>query len=225
MKRGEIMKDVSFAPSILSADFSRLKEEVEEVDSEADYIHVDVMDGHFVPNITIGPLVSNSLKNVDRVETPLSIHLMITDPEEYGPKFEVGPNDLIIFHSEVTDDPEETIAKLKGQGCQVGISQKPASNREKVFPLLDRLDEVLVMGVEPGFGGQDFTPKALDRIAALRREIDKRGTDTAIAVDGGMNKATIGDAVEAGADTIIAGSAVFGEPDRVEAIKGLRRAI
>ncbi len=219
------MKDVSFAPSILSADFSRLKDEVEEVDEVADYIHVDVMDGHFVPNITIGPLVSNSLKAVENIKTPLSIHLMITDPEKYGPEFEVGPEDLIIFHSEVTDDPEGTISKLREQGCQVGISQKPASDREEVYPLLDRLDEVLVMGVEPGFGGQDFSPKALDRIAALRQEVDRRGTDTAIAVDGGMNQATIGDAVEAGADTIIAGSAVFGEPDRVEAIESLRRAI
>jgi len=219
------MKEVSFAPSILSADFSRLKEEVEEVDGEADYIHVDVMDGHFVPNITIGPLVSNSLKRVESIDTPLSIHLMITDPEEYGPEFEVGPEDLIIFHSEVTDDPERTIATLRDQGCQVGISQKPASDREEIFPLLDKLDEVLVMGVEPGFGGQDFTPEALDRIAALRREIDKRGTDTAIAVDGGMNESTIGDAVAAGADTIIAGSAVFGKPDRVEALESLRRSI
>jgi len=219
------MEELSFAPSILSADFSKLKEEVEEVDGEADYIHVDVMDGHFVPNITIGPLVSNSLKRVESIETPLSIHLMITDPEEYGPEFEVGPEDLIIFHSEVTDDPDRTLAKLKEQGCQVGISQKPASDREEIFPLLDRLDEVLVMGVEPGFGGQDFTPEALDRIAALRREIDKRGTDTAIAVDGGMNQSTIGDAVAAGADTIIAGSAVFGEPDRVEALESLRGAI
>ncbi len=219
------MKDVSFAPSILSADFSRLKDEVEEVDEVADYIHVDVMDGHFVPNITIGPLVSNSLKAVENIKTPLSIHLMITDPEKYGPEFEVGPEDLIIFHSEVTDDPEGTISKLREQGCQVGISQKPASDREEVYPLLDRLDEVLVMGVEPGFGGQDFSPEALDRIAALRQEVDRRGTDTAIAVDGGMNQATIGDAVEAGADTIIAGSAVFGEPDRVEAIESLRRAI
>lgn len=219
------MKEVSFAPSILSADFSRLKEEVEEVDGEADYIHVDVMDGHFVPNITIGPLVSNSLKRVESIDTPLSIHLMITDPEEYGPEFEVGPEDLIIFHSEVTDDPERTIATLRDQGCQVGISQKPASDREEIFPLLDKLDEVLVMGVEPGFGGQDFTPEALDRIAALRREIDKRGTDTAIAVDGGMNESTISDAVAAGADTIIAGSAVFGKPDRVEALESLRRSI
>jgi len=219
------MKDVSFAPSILSADFSRLKQEVEEVEEVADYIHVDVMDGHFVPNITIGPLVSNSLKKVESIKTPLSIHLMITDPEKYGPEFEVGPEDLIIFHSEVTDDPEGTIAKLKEQGCQVGISQKPASDREEVYPLLERLDEVLVMGVEPGFGGQDFSPDALDRIAALREEIDKRGADTAIAVDGGMNQTTIGDAVEAGADTIIAGSAVFGETDRVEAIENLRRAI
>ncbi len=219
------MKDVSLAPSILSADFSKLREEVEEVDSEADYIHVDVMDGHFVPNITIGPLVSNSLKNLERVKTPLSIHLMITDPEEYGPEFEVGPEDLIIFHSEVTEDPERTLAKLKNQGCQVGISQKPASNKEEIFPLLGQLDEVLVMGVEPGFGGQDFMPEALDRIAALREEIDKRGADTAIAVDGGMNQSTIGDAVKAGADTIIAGSAVFGVSNRVKAIKSLRRAI
>lgn len=219
------MKEVALAPSILSADFSKLREEVEEVDSEADYIHVDVMDGHFVPNITIGPLVSNSLKNLERVKTPLSIHLMITDPEEYGPEFEVGPEDLIIFHSEVTEDPERTLAKLKNQGCQVGISQKPASNREEIFPLLEQLDEVLVMGVEPGFGGQDFMPEALDRIAALREEIDKKGTDTAIAVDGGMNQSTIGKAVKAGADTIIAGSAVFGTSNRVEAIKGLRRAI
>lgn len=219
------MKRISLAPSILSADFSRLKEEVKEVDDEADYIHVDVMDGHFVPNITIGPLVSNSLKKEPDIKTPLSIHLMITDPEKYGPDFEVGPEDLIIFHSEVVEDPAETIEHLNKLGCKIGISQKPGSDREEVIPHLEKLDEVLVMGVEPGFGGQDFMPEALERIEAIKREIDRRDTRTALAVDGGMNKATIGEAVSAGADTIIAGSAIFGKEDRSKAINDLRGAV
>ncbi len=219
------MSEVSMAPSILSADFSKLKEEVEEVEEAADYIHVDVMDGHFVPNITIGPLVSNSLKNVESIETPLSIHLMITDPEQYAPDFEVDSEDLIIFHSEVTDNTKKTIERLQELGCQVGISQKPGSDRQEVIPFLEELDEVLVMGVEPGFGGQDFMSQALDRIEVLRQEIERKDTQTALAVDGGMNESTIGKAVKAGADTIIAGSAVFGEEDRIQAIDDLKGAV
>lgn len=219
------MSEVSLAPSILSADFSKLKEEVEEVEEAADYIHVDVMDGHFVPNITIGPLVSNSLKNVESIETPLSIHLMITDPEQYAPDFEVDSEDLIIFHSEVTDNTKKTIERLQELGCQVGISQKPGSDRQEVIPFLEELDEVLVMGVEPGFGGQDFMSQALDRIEVLRQEIERKDTQTALAVDGGMNESTIGKAVKAGADTIIAGSAVFGEKDRIQAIDDLKGAV
>ncbi|MBS3765586.1 ribulose-phosphate 3-epimerase [Candidatus Bipolaricaulota bacterium] len=220
-----MMSEVSLAPSILSADFSKLKEEVEEVEEAADYIHVDVMDGHFVPNITIGPLVSNSLKNVESIETPLSIHLMITDPEQYAPDFEVDSEDLIIFHSEVTDNTKKTIERLQELGCQVGISQKPGSDRQEVIPFLEELDEVLVMGVEPGFGGQDFMSQALDRIEVLRQEIERKDTQTALAVDGGMNESTIGKAVKAGADTIIAGSAVFGEEDRIQAIDDLKGAV
>ncbi|MFP4630967.1 MAG: ribulose-phosphate 3-epimerase [Candidatus Acetothermia bacterium] len=219
------MREISLAPSILSADFSKLSDEVEEVSEAADYIHVDVMDGHFVPNITIGPLVSNSLKNLEGLEIPLSIHLMITDPEKYAPDFEVDSEDLIIFHSEVVVEPKKTVDRLKELGCRVGISQKPGSDREEVIPLLEVLDEVLVMGVEPGFGGQDFMPKELERIEALREEIEERGTETALAVDGGMNESTIGEAVDAGADTIIAGSAVFGKKDRKKAIKALRSAV
>ncbi|MFP4135833.1 MAG: ribulose-phosphate 3-epimerase [Candidatus Acetothermia bacterium] len=219
------MREISLAPSILSADFSKLSDEVEEVSEAADYIHVDVMDGHFVPNITIGPLVSNSLKNLEGLEIPLSIHLMITDPEKYAPDFEVDSEDLIIFHSEVVEEPKKTVDRLKELGCRVGISQKPGSDREEVIPLLEVLDEVLVMGVEPGFGGQDFMPKELERIEALREEIEERGTETALAVDGGMNESTIGEAVDAGADTIIAGSAVFGKKDRKKAIKALRSAV
>lgn len=219
------MSEVSLAPSILSADFSKLEEEVEEVEEAADYIHVDVMDGHFVPNITIGPLVSNSLKNAQNIKTPLSIHLMITDPEKYAPDFDVDSDDLIIFHSEVTDNTEKTIERLKELGCRVGISQKPGSDREEVIPYLEELDEVLVMGVEPGFGGQEFMTQELERIEALRQEIERKGTQTALAVDGGMNETTIGKAVNAGADTIIAGSAVFGEEDRIKAIEDLKRAV
>lgn len=219
------MKSVSFAPSILSADFSKLKEEIKSVEEVADYIHVDVMDGHFVPNISIGPVVSNSLKRLKEIRTPFSIHLMITDPDKYASEFEVNSEDLIIFHSEVTDNPRDMIEKVRGLGCQVGISQKPGGDLGEVLPVLTELDEVLVMGVEPGFGGQKFMPEALERIEILRREINNRRLDTAVAVDGGMNPSTVGEAVDAGADTIIAGSAVFGKEDRVKAVKELRKAV
>lgn len=219
------MKQISFAPSILSADFSRLRDEVKSVEEMADYIHVDVMDGHFVPNITIGPVVSNSIKRTKEIRTPLSIHLMITEPGEYASDFEVNSEDMIIFHSEVADSPRGMIDKLKGLGCQVGISQKPGGDLEEILRVLDELDEVLVMGVDPGFGGQEFMPRALQRIETLRREINERNLDTVLAVDGGMNTSTVGKAVNAGADTIIAGSAIFGKEDRVKAVKELRKAI
>lgn len=219
------MPEVVFAPSILSADFGRLVEEVETVNEVAGSIHVDVMDGHFVPNITIGPPVSNSLKRSDRVNSPLSIHLMIDDPWKYGPEFEVGSEDMILFHSEVTDRPYELIKRLKGQGCKVGISQKPASPVEEIFPLLEELDEVLVMGVEPGFGGQDFMTESIERIKVLEKQIRKNDSDTVISVDGGMSPETVGSVVQAGADKIVAGSAIFGKEDRVKAVRGMKNAL
>ncbi len=219
------MPEVGFAPSILSADFGKLVEEIETVNEVADSIHVDVMDGHFVPNITIGPLVSNSLKRSDRVKCPLSIHLMIDDPWKYGPEFEVSSEDLILFHSETTDRPYEIIKRLKDKGCKVGISQKPDSPVEEIFPLLEELDEVLVMGVEPGFGGQEFMPKALDRIEVLKEKINENNHDTVISVDGGMDPTTVGRVVGAGASKIIAGSAIFGKKDRTKAVRDMRAAL
>ncbi len=219
------MASVVFAPSILAADFGELREEIESVDDAADSIHVDVMDGHFVPNITIGPVVSNSLKNSDRITTPFSIHLMIEDPWKYGPEFTVGPEDIMIFHSEATDRPDKLIGRLKDLGCRVGISQKPASPVEEIFPLLSELDEVLVMGVEPGFGGQEFMPRALERISQLKEKIRADDLNTSIAVDGGMNSSTVKEVARAGADKIIAGSAIFGQDDRLKAIDRLKGAL
>lgn len=219
------MSEIVFAPSILSADFARLVEEIDSVEEVADSIHVDVMDGHFVPNITIGPLVSNSLKESNRVNTPLSIHLMIDDPWQYGPEFEVDSEDMILFHREATDRPFELIDRLRGLGCKVGISQKPASPVVEIFPMLKELDEVLVMGVEPGFGGQEFNPEVLERIEALERKIRENGYDTVISVDGGMSPSTIEPVVRAGADKIVAGSAIFGKEDRVQAVRDMEDAL
>ncbi|MFB6290551.1 MAG: ribulose-phosphate 3-epimerase [Candidatus Bipolaricaulia bacterium] len=219
------MSKVVFAPSILSADFGRLVDEIETVQDVADSIHVDVMDGHFVPNLTIGPVVSNSLHRSHRIEVPFSIHLMIDDPWKYGPEFEVDSRDLIIFHSEVTDRPLKLIERLKDEGCKVGVSQKPASPVEEIFPLLESLDEVLVMGVEPGFSGQEFMDESLGRIERLKERILTNEYDTTISVDGGMDPSTIGSAVQAGADKIIAGSAVFGEEDRIKAIEKMKASI
>jgi len=212
---------VSIAPSILAADFSRLEREIEEVQELSTYIHVDVMDGHFVPNITIGPLVANSLKRSRKVNIPLSVHLMISDPWQYGPEFDLDSEDLIIFHLEATDRPNKLIDRLRQTSGKVGISQKPESEVEKVLPLLPHLDEVLVMGVSPGFGGQEFRPEAVERIKYLSRKIDEHDLNLSVAVDGGMNVATIKDVVQAGANVIVAGSAVFGQQDRERAIKQL----
>jgi len=212
---------VSIAPSILAADFSRLEREIEEVQELSTYIHVDVMDGHFVPNITIGPLVANSLKRSRKVNIPLSVHLMISDPWQYGPEFDLDSEDLIIFHLEATDRPNKLIDRLRQTSGKVGISQKPESEVEKVLPLLPHLDEVLVMGVSPGFGGQEFRPEAVERIEYLSRKIDEHDLNLSVAVDGGMNVATIKDVVQAGANVIVAGSAVFGQQDRERAIKQL----
>jgi len=219
------MASVVFAPSILAADFGKLEEEILSVEGVADSIHVDVMDGHFVPNITIGPVVSNSLKESEEITAPFNIHLMIDDPWKYGPEFTVGGKDLIIFHAEVTDRPRKLIERLRQNGSRVGISQKPASPVENIFPLLSELDEVLVMGVEPGFGGQEFMPEALERIERLRARISEGGYDTEISVDGGMNPSTVGEVAEAGADKIIAGSAVFGKENRREAIQEMKEAL
>lgn len=215
------MRDIEISPSILSADFAHLADELEEIVPYIDCLHMDVMDGHFVPNITVGPVVSNSLKGELR-ELPFHIHLMITDPLEYAPRFEAGREDTIIFHLEAAEEPRAAIEEIREMGTRVGISMNPDTDTRAINRFLPRIDEVLVMSVVPGFGGQEFRTGALDKIEYLREEIDKGDYTARISVDGGINPSTGKMAVEAGADLLVAGSAIFSSPDRLDAVKRLR---
>lgn len=213
---------MKIAPSLLAADFGKLRAEIEDLQGLIDYLHVDVMDGHFVPNITIGPPVVNALRGWCR--TPFDIHLMITDPLQYSDRFTVRPGDIITFHLEVAADPRPLIAKIRGVGARVGIAIKPRTPVEAVFGILSEIDLVLVMGVEPGFGGQEFIRDSLTKIARLKEEIARRNLSVEIGVDGGVNQGNIKEIVAAGAEIIVAGTAVFGARDRREAIAALRHA-
>ena len=208
---------MKLAPSILSADFGKLRAEAREVEPLADYFHIDVMDGHFVPNLTIGPPVVNSLRV--GLEKPFDIHLMIDYPIQYTPRFEVTPADMITFHIESKDEPFRTIEEIRGLGCEVGISLRPITPIAAVFPYLDLVDLVLVMSVEPGFGGQAFMPESVKRIGKLKDEIGER--KVMISVDGGISDTNVKDVVDAGAELIVAGSAIFKHPDRIAAMRAL----
>lgn len=200
---------MKLAASLLAADFAHLAQEVAKVEPVVDLLHLDVMDGHFVPNLTFGPPVANALRRHTRL--PFAIHLMIERPARYAREFHVRPEDSITFHVEAADPPDETLRAVRDLGCRVGVSFRPRTPLEEVFPYLDAVDLVLVMSVEPGFGGQAFLPQALDRIGSLRREI--RGRPVEIAVDGGIGPANVRRVVEAGADVVVAGSAIFGKSD------------
>lgn len=208
-------------PSLLSADFSNLEGEARSTVPEADRFHWDVMDGHFVPNLTFGPPVVNALRR--RLDHPFDIHLMIERPVDYAARFEVRPGDTLIFHVESQDLPRDSIAAIRETGARVGVSMRPGTPLDPVQILLDEVSYILVMSVEPGFGGQEFLPGALDRIRTLRGLIGERSIQ--IAVDGGINADTVRRVVEAGADIVVAGSAIFGASDRVDAARALRRAV
>ena len=208
---------MNLSPSLLSADFGNLRAEAKDVEPLATYFHIDVMDGHFVDNLTIGPPVVNSLRR--GLTKPFDIHLMIDHPIAYAPRFEIMEGDIITFHVEAKDDPSRTIETIHETGAKVGISLRPGTPIETIFPYLDRVDLVLVMSVEPGFGGQAFMPKAIERIRALRRQIGDR--TITIEVDGGINLENVRDVVEAGATLIVAGSAIFKERDRIVAMRAL----
>ncbi|MBC7222489.1 ribulose-phosphate 3-epimerase [Candidatus Bipolaricaulota bacterium] len=211
---------MKLSPSILNADLSDLLRAVERIADLADYIHFDVMDGHFVPNLTFGPLLVNSLR--EKLWLPFDIHLMIDRPAFYAPYFQVRPEDVITFHVEALDHPDEAISAIRKLGCRVGISLRPRTPLFLIFPYLDQVDWVLVMCVEPGFGGQKFMPEALDRIRALKKEIG--GREVLVAVDGGIGPENVRQVVEAGADVVVAGVAIFGAPDPREAALRLWKA-
>jgi len=210
------------APSILSADFSRLGEEVRAVEKAgADYIHVDVMDGHFVPNITIGPLVVEAVRKVTSL--PLDVHLMIENPDLYIPEFANAGSDLIVVHTEATHHLHRTVQLIKSFGKKAGVSLNPATPLQILEYIVDELDLVLLMTVNPGFGGQSFIEACLPKIHALRGMLDKRGLETELEVDGGVKIDNIGRISSAGADVFVAGSAVFGVADYAETIAELKK--
>ncbi|MGB2661695.1 MAG: ribulose-phosphate 3-epimerase [Candidatus Omnitrophota bacterium] len=209
-------KKVLIAPSILSADFSKLGEEVKSIEKAgADWVHVDVMDGAFVPNITIGPLVVRSIRNSTGLF--FDVHLMIDDPIKHVDQFADAGSDLITFHIEACENPKKSIEKIRAKGKKVGVSIKPGTDVSALDGMLGDVDMVLVMTVEPGFGGQSFMSDMLDKI----RELKKRFNGY-IQVDGGINKETALQAIDAGAGVLVAGTAVFGQEDYAKAISELR---
>ena len=210
------------SPSILSADFAHLGSDCRAVlDAGAQMLHYDVMDGHFVPNISFGVPVLKSLHKA-LPDAFYDVHLMIDDPLTYAEPFAKAGASLITFHLECGCDTAATLARIKALGCKTGLSVKPHTSVQALFPYLDQLDLALVMSVEPGFGGQKFMPMALDKIHALREEIDRRSLSCLVEVDGGVDAVTGPACVEAGADVLVAGSAVFGAADPAAAVAGLK---
>ena len=210
------------APSILSADFSRLGEEIRALEAAgADYIHVDVMDGHFVPNITIGPLVVEAARKVTTL--PLDVHLMIENPDRYIPDFAAAGADIIVVHAEAVNHLHRTVQLITSLGKRAGVSLNPATPLNVLDYVLDDLDLVLLMTVNPGFGGQSFIDACLPKIHALRAMLDRRGCEAELEVDGGVKIANIAQISHAGADVFVAGSAVFGSPDYGATISEMKR--
>lgn len=212
---------VKIAPSILSADFSKLGEEISDVEKGgAELIHVDVMDGHFVPNITIGPLIVESIRPITKL--PLDVHLMIENPDQYIESFAKAGADYITVHVEACRHLHRTIQLIKSFGVKAGVVLNPATPVQLIEPILEELDIVLLMSVNPGFGGQKFIPSVLNKIKQVRDLAKQKGVQLEIEVDGGVNEQTARLCVEAGATILVAGSAVYNQEDRGKAISILK---
>jgi ribulose-phosphate 3-epimerase len=212
------------APSILSADFARLGEEVGAVlAAGADSIHFDVMDNHYVPNLTIGPMVCEALRK--HITAPIDVHLMVSPVDRIIPDFAAAGASYISFHPEATQHIDRTIEHIREQGCRPGLVFNPATPLDYLDYTLEKLDLVLIMSVNPGFGGQKFIPTALRKLAEARRRIDASGRDVRLEIDGGVKVENIRDIARAGADTFVAGSAIFGSADYTATIKAMRAQI
>ncbi len=213
------------APSILSADFARLGEEVDSVlAAGADIVHFDVMDNHYVPNLTIGPLVCEALRK-HGVSAPIDVHLMVKPVDRIIPDFAAAGASWITFHPEASDHVDRTLSLIRDHGCKAGLVFNPATPLDYLDWVLDKVDVILLMSVTPGFGGQKFIPATLDKIRRVRELVDASGRDIRVEVDGGIKADNIGDAARAGADTFVAGSAIFGAGDYKATIAEMRKAL
>ena len=225
------MKENLIAPSILSADFARLGEEVDNVlASGADIVHFDVMDNHYVPNLTIGPLVCEALRK-HGITAPIDVHLMIKPVDRIVPDFASAGASYITFHPEASEHVDRTLQLIASEGCKAGLVFNPATPLDVLEHVMDRVDMVLLMSVNPGFGGQSFLPSALDKLRKARKLIDESGRDIRLEIDGGVKVDNIGEIHAAGADTFVAGSAIFGaardqDPNRYDTvISAMRNAL
>jgi len=217
------VKPLKIAPSILSADFSRLRDDIRAVEEAgADWLHVDVMDGHYVPNITIGPVVVESLRKATRL--PLDVHLMITDPDKYAPEFIKAGADWVSIHPETCREPRSVLAKIRALGAKASIAVNPDVPLEKVEAYFTDIDMVLMMTVFPGFAGQAFIEDVLPKIERARRLVSERKLPVLIEADGGIKADNIARAVGAGAEVIVSGSGIFKTPDYAETIRKMRTA-
>lgn len=216
------MKEFLIAPSILSADFARLGEDVARVlAAGADVVHFDVMDNHYVPNLTIGPMVCQALRNYG-IQAPIDVHLMVKPVDRLIPDFAKAGASLITFHPECSEHIDRTLQLIKDQGCQAGLVFNPATPLHYLDYVLDKLDVILLMSVNPGFGGQSFIPGTLDKLRQVRQLIDASGRDIRLEIDGGVKVDNIREIAAAGADMFVAGSAIFSQPDYQAVIAQMR---